>query len=163
MWFFDEGRFGLKPCTGRQWCRRGSTPVATVKQGYQNFYVHAAVNPRTGEDFALELPEVNTQMMNVYLAEFRKAHPERQVILVLDRAGWHKAKALELPQGIELFHLPAYSPELNPVEHLWEWLRRHVCRNRFYQTLEELGEALSKRWRRLTAAFFRSLCRCSYL
>ena len=163
IWFYDEGRFGLKPCTGRTWAKRGKRPLAYVKPGYKNFYLFTAVNPVTGEEFTLQLPEVNTEMMNLYLAHFREVSKDSHIILVVDGAGWHRAKDLVLPSGIELLHLPPYSPELNPVERLWQWLRRHVCRNRIFDSLEELASALTLVWPKLTPTFLASLCRCNYL
>ena len=150
MWFFDEGRFGLKPSLGKRWARKGSHPTAPVKHSYQSFYLFSAINPCTGDEFTLELPEVNTDMMNLYLAELGKELPEKPVLLVMDRAGWHTTKRLQLPKGMEIMHLPPYSPELNPVERLWQWLRLHVCRNRVFDTLDELEAALFKAWKNLT-------------
>jgi len=163
IFFLDQGRFGLMPCTGRIWYRKGMRATALVKPGYSNFYLYAAVNPFTGEAFTLQLPMANTEMMNLYLAALRKAYPQRPLLLVLDRAGWHRSKRLEVPEGIDLEHLPSYSPELNPVEKLWQWLRREVCRNRIFETLDDLEEALFAAWQQFTPSFFSSLCRCSYL
>lgn len=151
------------PCTGRIWCRKGTRPIVAVQPGYSNFYLYAAVNPLTGEAFTLQLPEVNTEMMNLYLAQLRNAWPNRQILVVLDQAGWHCSHGLVVPRGVELQHLPSYSPELNPVEKLWQWLRREVCRNRIFHNLNELESALVAAWQEFDPSFFSSLCRCSYL
>jgi len=148
---------------GRVWYRKGTRLIAHVKPGYRNFYLYAAVNPLTGESFTLQLPKVNTEMMNLYLAHLRQAFGTRQMVVVLDQAGWHRSKGLLQPDGIELQPLPPYSPELNPAEKLWQWLRRHVCRNRIFETLDALEEALLTAWQELTPSFMRSLCHCSYL
>ena len=80
-------------------------------------YLFAAVNPVTGQSAALLSPTVNTDYMNAHLRIVsEQAGPGVQVLLVLDQAGWHVAKALEIPENITLLHLPPYSPELNPVE-----------------------------------------------
>ena len=93
--FFDEGRFGLKatvaPDLSPGWARRGELPQSIVRPGYLNFYLYRAVDPQTGEDFTLFLPEVNTEMMNLYLAQLAMAYPEEPVVLVLDQAGWHRS------------------------------------------------------------------------
>jgi len=161
--FFDEGRFGLKATVGRCWARRGMVPKVVVRPGYLNFYLFSAVEPQTGEDFTLFLPEVNTEMMNLYLAQLAMAYPEEPVVLVLDQAGWHRSAKLRVPPTIHLEYLPAYSPELNPVERLWRWLRRHVCRNRIFESLEELMAALETEYRRLSPPILASLCACGYL
>lgn len=162
VFFFDEARFGLKPTTGRYWCKKSKRPIVRVCPGYLNFYLYSAVNPETGDEFTLELPKVNTEMMNLYIAEFRRAYPDEHILLVMDRAGWHRALALEIPDGIEFVLLPPYSPELNPIERLWLWLRRHVCRNRTFLDLDELSEAITRFWPATTPAKLASICNCNY-
>lgn len=102
-------------------------------------------------------------MMSTYLAHFRAAFPASRILLVMDQAGWHKAKDLVIPEGITLIYLPPYSPELNPIERLWRWLRLHVCRNRLFRSLDELEAALFAVWKNFTHQFLRQLCACSYL
>ena len=134
-----------------------------VRPGYKNFYLFAATNPKTGEEFTLQLPSVDTDMMNLYLSHMHEEHPGKRILLVLDCAGWHKAKDLHVPNGIELFYLPPYSPELNPIERLWQWLRRHVCRNRLFGSLNELEEAIVKAWHLVKPELMKTLCNCTYL
>ena len=163
VFFFDEGRFGLKPVVGRRWTRKGVRPVATVRPGYESFYVYSAVCPATGEDVSLFLPWVNTAMMNIFLENLQEALAGRACLLVLDQAGWHSSKGLRIPPSIELVFLPPYSPELNPVEHLWQWLKRHSLRNRFYQKLEDVMDVVQGCMQRTSAHFLKSLCRNNYL
>lgn len=101
--------------------------------------------------------------MGLYLVHLHQEHPDKHILLVLDGAGWHKAKDLAIPDGIELFFLPPYSPELNPVERLWQWLRRHVCRNRLFGSLADLEEAIVHEWHRVHPDLLRTLCRCAYM
>jgi len=134
-----------------------------VRPGYKNFYLFAAINPSTGEEFTLQLPTVDTEMMGLYLAHLSQEHPKTHILLVLDGAGWHKAKELRVPDGIEFVPLPPYSPELNPAERLWQWLRLHVCRNRLFSSLDDLEQAISYTWHLLAPDLLRSLCRCPYM
>ncbi len=161
--FFDEGRFGLKPVLGRAWYPKEIQPIQMVMPRYLNFYLYSAVNPMTGEEFTLFIPWVNTEMMNLYLAHLRCAIKKRKILLVWDQAGWHRSKDLVVPEGIEIIPLPPYSPELNPAEKLWWWLRLHVCRNRFYAELEEIQNELGRAWERLTPEVLKTLCGCKYL
>lgn len=163
VFFFDEARFGLQPCIGRVLCRRGVKPVCEIKPGYSNLYAYSAVDGETGAQFSLLLPEVNTKMMNLYLDYLHRAFPEQQILLVMDQAGWHKSKSLMIPENIEILHLPPYSPELNPVERLWQWMRRNFTRNRLFKNLGHLVASLLDAWDNLSAETLRSLCRCSYL
>lgn len=161
--FFDEGRFGLKPVLGRYWARRALRPLATVEPGYKNFYVYSAVSPHSGEAFSLILPWVNTETMNVYLDYLAAAYPDRRILLIWDGAGWHGSQDLRIPSTIRCETLPPYSPELNPVERLWQWLRRHVTRNRLFDSEGALVDALAEKIAGLEAEALQSLCRCSYL
>ena len=111
----------------------------------------------------MQLPTVDTEMMSLYLDHLSQEHPGAHILLVLDGAGWHKAKELKVPDGIELVSLPPYSPELNPAERLWQWLRLHICRNRVFSSLDDLEQALCDSWPLLSPDLFSSLCHCSYL
>jgi transposase len=163
IFFFDEGRFGLQSTITRVWAKRGEPVNVKVQQGYKSFYSYSCVSPHSGESFSLLLPEVNTDMMNIYLDEFSKEYSNKDILVILDQAGWHKAKDLKVPQNTVLMFLPPYSPELNPVEKLWHWLRKEVTHNSLFKTLEELMDGLEKEFRKLTPQKFAQLCHCSYL
>jgi transposase len=163
VFFFDEGRFGFQPVTGRVWAQKGLRPVTTIKPGYKNFYVYSSVCPKTGEEISLFLPWVNTNMMNLYLAHLSAELGCRRCFLIMDRAGWHSSSDLEVPKNIEIILLPPYSPELNPVERLFQWLKRHSLRNRLHQGIEDMMDAVQACLSGATTDFFRDLCRCSYL
>ena len=163
VFFFDEGRFGLMPVVGKCWSRKGVRPVTIVRPGYENFYAYSAVNPVTGEDVSLFLPWANTEMMNIFLDTLKAALDDRECLLVLDQAGWHSSKDLQVPENIKLVFLPPYSPELNPVERFWQWLKRHSLRNRYYKNLDEVMEAVQNCMQIATPSFLKSLCRCNYL
>ena len=77
---------------------------------------------------------------------------------MLDRAGWHLAKALKVPENLTLLHLPPYSPELNPVERVWEFLRSHYMSNRVFKDYNELFDAASAAWNRLDQERLKSIC-----
>jgi transposase len=127
-------------------------------------YVFGAVNPQTGDSSALLAPLVNTEYMNHHL-RFISEHvgPDVQVILVLDRAGWHLAKALRVPENITLLYLPPYSPELNPVERLWGYLRSHYLSNRVYRDYDDLFQACGQAWNQLTPEQLRMICRLQWM
>lgn len=69
--------------------------------------------------------------------------------MVLDRSGWHTSGKLHVPPNVTLVHLPPKSPELNPAENLWHYLRSHYWSNRFYETWEDLKSAAVEAWRRV--------------
>lgn len=81
----------------------------------------------------------------------------------MDRAGWHTSKDLRIPPNIQIELLPAYSPELNPTEKVWQWLRKEVCRNRIYDSEDDLMDALTTAIRKMSPERFKRLCHCNYL
>jgi len=88
--------------------------------------------------------------MNVFLEQFSSELPaDVHAVMLLDRAGFHTAKALNVPANVTLVHLPPKSPQLNPVENLWHYLRSHHWSNRFYKTWQDLREAAADAWRRV--------------
>jgi transposase len=161
--FFDEGRFGLQPVVARLWAKQGIRSQTVVKPGYKNFYIYSGVSPQSGESFSLFLPWVNTDMMNLFLGELSAHYHDKQVLLFMDKAGWHTAKARENFPNIAIEYLPPYSPELNPIEKLWQWLKRHVLRNRSFKSLEDLMDQLSEEFHHLTNEQLASICHCDYL
>jgi len=84
------------------------------------------------------MPKVNTEAMNVFLEKMSEELGCTKAIIVMDGAGWHKASSLQIPKNIEIMFLPPYSPELNPVEKLWQYIKCHTIKNRIYETLDEL-------------------------
>lgn len=134
-----------------------------VNPAYQNFYIFSGVSPITGDSFSLFLPNVNTQTMNIYLEELSNAYSDCNIMLIMDQAGWHKSHRLQLPNNIQITYLPPYSPELNPVERLWNWLKKHVCRNRLFACEETLMDVLAENLRFLSPTRLIELCACSYL
>lgn len=101
--------------------------------------------------------------MNVFLAEMSKEYAGEEIILVMDGAGWHKAKTLQVPENIEIILLPPYSPELNPVERFWQHIKQNTIKNKIYKTLKELKNAVANFLNSLTAEAIKSICAISYL
>jgi hypothetical protein len=152
----DEARLGLKPIVRRVWAKKGARTrprCSGAAAAYQWLYLYGFVRPRSGATEWFMVPGVSTQAMNAVLAEFAKAvgaSEKKRFLVVLDQAGWHAAKDLVLPTGIHLFHLPAYTPELSPAEHLWPPIREQLA-NHFFSKLEDLEEVLAARCRHLSS------------
>ena len=161
--FFDEGRFGLRSTTMRIWGEKGKVTTVKVMQGFKNFYAYSAVCPFDGENFSLLLPGVNTEYMSIYLEQLSLSFPETKILLIMDQAGWHKSRELKAFVNIEIIYLPAYSPELNPVEKLWEWIKKECSHNFIYPDLEDLGKAVCDEYQKLSDDDFKRLCNCNYL
>jgi transposase len=147
LFFQDEARFGRINDPQRCWAPRRLRPAVGRQIVREYSYAFAAVSPHEGTLFSLVLPEVHTDAMSFFLAELARQHPSEYLLLVLDGAGWHRSHDLEIPENVELLALPPYSPELNPVEHLWEEIREKWFTNLVFdsqQAVEDLlVEALS--------------------
>src|SRR5919202_3336738 len=113
LWFMDEARVGQKGRLCHRWCVRGRRPPGRCDRRYEWAYIFAAVEPATGADVALVLPEATTAAMTLFLAEFAAGLPEDvHAALTLDGAGWHGSRGLAVPANVTLVPPPPYSPEL---------------------------------------------------
>lgn len=152
LWSFDEHRVGLKPIIKRVWSKKGIKEIAKVNHRYEWIYVFAYVQPETGETVWQILSCVNTQAINASLKDFSRnvnAGLGKQILLVMDRAGWHMSEDLEIPKGIHIKYLPPYSPELQPAERLWS-LTDEPLVNKCFKNIETLIDTISSRCEKLT-------------
>jgi transposase len=153
VWAFDEHRIGLKPILRRQWAPVGRRPIAVGRHRFEWLYLYGFVHPITGTVVWFVCSTVDTDLFGAVLAAFARAvgaGGDKLVVLVLDRAGWHVSGKLEVPDGVVLEFLPAYTPELQPAERLWP-LTNEAIANRHFATLEDLDAALGERCRALAA------------
>jgi transposase len=134
-----------------------------IKLGYKNFYLYSAASPKTGKEFTLLLPRVNIDCMNIFLREFAKVNRNQKIAIVMDGAGWHKSDKLIIPKNIRIIILPPYSPELNPTEKLWQYIKNHTIKNRIYKTIRELENVVCEFVKTLTPEIIKSICGVSYL
>ena len=145
IWAEDEARLGLKPILRRVWAKRGERPQAVVYPRYEWLWVFAAVHPESGRVFWMILPYLNAEMMQLFLDEFAASAVEgKRIVMVMDGATAHRAKALRVPDRMTLVGLPAYSPELNPTERLWPLVKEPVA-NRAQESLDELEQTICTR------------------
>lgn len=129
-WAQDEARLGLQPVLRRVWAPRGQRPIAWINPQYEWLWVYGFVHPPTGTTYWLTMPAVSIAAMEAALAAFaqeRGIDAAHRVVLVVDRAGWHTSRRLALPEGLTLWFLPAYTPQLNPAERLWPLVREAIA------------------------------------
>jgi transposase len=167
VWFADEARLGQKGRLTRVWADKGTRPTAPKQTGYGNLHVLTAVCPTSGRAEGLVSPALNTGVVRTFLDQLSATIPRgTHVVVVWDGAGYHSAsRALEVPANITAIDLPPYSPELNPVERLWLYLREHYWSNRVYPDLDALEDAAVDGWRAvcLRPDRVQTICRCEYL
>jgi transposase len=133
----------LKPILHKVWCFDGMRPTAPVQHRYEWRYLVGFVHPSSGRTIFHLATSVSIPLFEAELAAFATtvgASPSKQIVLVLDRAGWHSTQRLRLPDHLHLLFLPAYSPELQPEEHLWP-LTNTAFVNRYFTSIEELEDA----------------------
>ncbi len=140
----DEGRFGRLGDVKACWCPDGVRPTVAKQQVRQYTYAYAAVAPSLGKMTCLILPFSNTKMMNLFLKQVSIEFSEYLIIMQLDRAGWHRSKSLKIPENIRLIFQPSYSPELMPVEHLWEYIRENYFYNKIFNSMVQVIDTLEK-------------------
>jgi hypothetical protein len=134
IWFQDEARIGQKNKITRRWAKRGSRPSA----------------PRDQRTASLILPACNTEAMNLHLAEIAKAVAlGAHAVLLVDQAGWHMSTRLVVPPNITILPLPPKSPELNPVENIWQFMRDNWLSNRVFKCYDDLVDHCCDAWNKL--------------
>ena len=161
--FFDEARFGTHTKIGYGWFKKGERTPVEVKIGYKAFYVYSAVSAKNGSNLIIKFPSVDTICMNVFLSELSKKYENSKIAFIMDGAGWHKSKDLKVPENIDVFLLPPYSPELNPVERFWRYLKENVLHNKLFNTLEEIEESLQSFISSLENHIVAQICNNNYL
>lgn len=133
---------------------------------YEYLWVIGAVCPETGQAEGLLAPLLNTEVINIFLRQFAATIPPHEhAVLIWDGAGYHTSHRLEVPPHVSLIRLPPTSPELNPIENLWHYLRSHHWSNRNYADYDALQDAAIDAWRRvaLVPQTIQSVCHAPYL
>ena len=140
--FEDEARFGRISDPRRCWAPAGVRPEVHTQIVREYEYALAAACPHDGTLDTLVLPSVNAEAMSVFLAEVSERHAHEFIWMVLDGAGWHRARRLQIPSHMKLIPLPPWSPQLNPVEHVWDEVREKWFANRVFASMDAVEEQL---------------------
>ena len=151
IWSQDETRVGQQGSLSRIWATRGTRPRKVKQQQFISTYIYGAACHDTGQACALILPHTNTVSMNRFLVELSSVIARgRHVALVVDNAGWHTAKELLIPSNITLIPLPPYSPELNAMEQVWQWIKSHFLSNQCYANYAAIVDQSCYAWNELS-------------
>ncbi len=146
----DEGRFGRLGQVMKAWCPKGYRPLVAKQVVRDYVYAYAAVAPALGQMTTLVLPFVNIGMMELFLQQVSTDFADYFIIMQVarvaqaspDRAAWHISDKLNIPDNIRLIPQTPRSPELNPVEHLWEAIRENYFYNEVFDSLEKVIDTL---------------------
>lgn len=145
----DETRIGLKTISGRKITARGVKPQGKVQWQFKATYLYGIVEPKTGEHFFYEFSHLNSDCFQVFLNLISKHFSDSILILQLDQAGCHRAKKLQIPSNIIFLFQPSHSPEINPIETVWQHLKRGL-RWKLPKTLDDLRQLISNRLAEMT-------------
>ena len=150
IWWADEARIGQKNKITRRWARRGTRPSAPHDQRTRSTYIFGAICPKEGKAAGLVLPWCNTATMNLHLAEIAQAVASgAHAVLLVDQAGWHMTPKLTVPSNISIIPLPAKSPELNPQENVWQFMRDNWLSNRIFTSYADIVDHCCYAWNKL--------------
>ena len=166
VYFQDESRFGQQGTMTNVWAEKGSRPTAIRQTEYEYLWVLGAVCPETGHAEGLLSPQLNTKIVNSFLELFSQTIPaDEQAVMIWDGAGFHTSKTLKVPENVTLVQLPAYSPELNPIENLWHYLKSHFWSNKTHDDYQALEDAAMEAWQKvvLDREIIKSVCAAPYL
>jgi transposase len=128
---------------------------------FKNLYLFGSYSPITGTHFTLELPKCNSDCFQLYLDEFSAQSPDEFKIIILDNGAFHKAAQLKIPANIDLLFIPPYSPELNPAEKIWRFLKDQIA-TEIFKTLDNLSDRLCTSIQNLTTETIKSITGYQY-
>ena len=151
--FEDEVTVQLTPTLCRQWGFANEQPLAGYWTAtHQKVHGFGALNPVTGRFHRRLAPRLTTAYCQRFFQQLLRVYPRVVVVVLLDGAPWHRSASLRAfvatQPRLGLWFLPPYSPDLNPVEPVWKWLRREVTHNHYFEHLVPLLEALQSFFRR---------------
>jgi transposase len=155
-WCQDESRLGLKTITRRRLTLRGVKPQSSAQWSFKSSYLYKRVEPLTGESWFLEFSHLNTDCFQAYLQEFSQTYPQQLHIRPVDNATCHTTKRLVVPENIILWFQPAPSPDCNPIERFWAWVKGQLAW-RLFNDLEQLKAEVALILKTLSLSFFSSI------
>lgn len=142
LYFQDESRFGLMTHIGRCLTAFGVKPVVSYKHAFKNTYLYGAFSPVDGDSFVYEIPATTSDAFFKYIKELSAHRPTEMKIVIIDNAGFHSLGKYQIPENIKLLRIPPYSPELNPCEKIWAYIKQYF-KNRVFESLAQLQKWLS--------------------
>ena len=154
LFFVDEATLRRHPTLTAQWCLGDEVPEVPTGDDHAKVHVYGAVAPLTGRTHYHVSPELGTGEFAQFLQHVLASHPGKRLLVIQDRGAQHQGAPIEAvvreAHGrLVLKAQPAYSPELNPQERVWKWLRRVVTHNHWFATLTEQIEAIRNFFRYL--------------
>ena len=161
-WCQDESRLGLKTELGRVITAKGVKPRLPVQWRRQAFYLYGIVEPKTGDSFFYEFSHLDSMCFQQFLHLIAQTFPQSLNVIQLDNSSAHTAHHLVIPDNIVLLFQPAHSPELNPIERVWQDIKVDL-KGDVFETLDDLRTAVREVLGYLTPEWLASLSGYPYL
>ena len=151
IWLEDETRVGQQGSLTGIWAKKGTRPRKVKQRQFISTYLYVAACHKTGQSYAVVLPYANTKAMSIFLQGLSKEIKEgKHVALVIDNAGWHNSNKMIVPDNITLIPLPPYSPELNAMEQVWEWIKKRFLYNQCYSDYNDIVDKVCDAWNQIS-------------
>ena len=122
---------------------KGVQPIATYQHKFENTYLFGSYSPIDGDQFVWEINGIDAKIFEAYLKELSLHRPTEFKIIIIDNASYHTTKKLKVPQNIYLMNIPPYSPELNPCEQVWQYIKQRY-KNTIFESMDSLRKWLHK-------------------
>jgi transposase len=143
LYFEDESGVSLAPVIGKTWAPKGKTPVVRVSGKRGGVLAMSAISPSGRMCFRLEKRRVNSDVLIEFLNQIGACHRRRKIGIIMDQAPCHIAKKVksftDSTKRMKLFHLPPYSPDLNPDEKVWRHMKHVSLKNHQAQNKGQLS------------------------
>lgn len=149
LYFQDESRFGLMTHIGKYLTARGVKPIVKYQHAFKSTYLYGSYSPINGDSFVWEIDGTDTKIFEAYLQAFSKYHEKEYKVVVIDNAGFHSTKNIDIPDNIYLLNIPPYCPELNPCEKIWQHLKSRF-KNQTFDTMKNLKHWLTENVKQMT-------------
>ena len=140
--FQDEAIFGRIGKMYKCWAFEGYRPTVVSQKIREYRYLFGSVDPFTGDSYFMIYSHCDTTVMNHYFKQLSEHFKDDYILLVCDNAAWHKSKGLIIPNNIELIHIPPYTPEMNPIEQIWDEIREKHFANIYFKSLKLVVDTL---------------------
>lgn len=156
LYFQDESRFGLMTKQKRVLVSKGVKAIGKYQHSYKWLWLWGCFSPINGQSFYWETPLVSNTIFEGFLKDFSDQNPRELKIIIIDNAGFHACQNICIPENIRLIRIPPYSPELNPAEKVWQWIKDKVAM-KFFENIESLQNKITEIVNQLNPELIKSI------
>jgi len=158
IYYQDESRYGQMTIQSGIWSIEGERPEYLNQYNFLNAWIYGAINPQDGKQFGLILPKLDSLNMQIFLDQFSKTIDKKShILMILDGSRAHLNNKLIIPKNLTLHFLPPYSPQLNPIERLWSFIKRNYLSFKRYKDIDEVMQSGVEAWKKINQKIVKSI------